>query len=103
MKRPRSIFKTVIVPIVVTIAIVPTFAIALWELLHGRGAATYTNVFGLTIHYTSLLVLVLALVLTLGVAYIARIAHFWCNGHDRAATLRKIDSLGSSFDSSGNK
>ena len=53
MNRPRYIFKTVIAPIVVTIAIVPTFAIALWELLHGRGAATYTNVFGLTIHYTS--------------------------------------------------
>jgi len=103
MKRRRSLFKTVIAPIVVTVAIIPTLAIALWEVLHGRGAASYTNVYGLPIQYTSLLILVLALVLTLAVAYIARIVYFWRNGHVGAAELRKVDSLGSSVDSGGDK
>ena len=103
MKRRRSVFKTVIAPIVVTVAIIPTLAIAVWEVLHGRGAATYTNIYGLPIQYMSLLILVLALVLALAVAYIARVVYFWRIGHDGVAKLRKIESPGSSVDSDGDK
>jgi membrane-anchored glycerophosphoryl diester phosphodiesterase (GDPDase) len=90
MKRQRFVFKTIVAPIVVAVAVVPTLAIAVWEVLHGRGAATYSNVYGLAIQHTSVLIFVLVLVLVLATAYIARIAYFWRNGHDGAAKLRKI-------------
>jgi hypothetical protein len=95
VKRRRSVFKTVIAPIFVMVAIIPTLEIAVWKALHGRGATTYANVYGLPIQYTSLLILALVLVLALAVAYIARIVYFWRNGRDGAAKLRKIESLGS--------
>jgi uncharacterized membrane protein YwaF len=103
VKRQRSVLRAIVAPIVVAIALIPTLAIAVWEVLHGRGAATYSNVYGLPVQYTSLLIVVLALVLVLAVAYIARVAYFWRNGHDSAAKLRKIDSPASSVDSGEEK
>jgi hypothetical protein len=103
MNRRRSVFKTIVAPIVVTVALIPTLAIAVWEVLHGRGAATYSNVYGLAIQYSSVLILIFVLGLALAVAYIARIVYFWRNGHDGAAKLQKIDSLGSSVDSGEGK
>jgi hypothetical protein len=103
MKRRRSIFKTLVAPIVVAVAFVPTLAIAVWEVLHGRGAATYSNVYGLAIQYTSVLIIVLVLVLALAAAYVARVVYFWRIGHDGAAKLRKIDSAGSSVGSGEEK
>jgi hypothetical protein len=103
MKGRRSVFKTVVAPIVVAVAFVPTLSIAVWEVLHGRGAATYSNVYGLAIHYTSVLILVLVLILALAVAYIARIVYFWRNGRDGAAKLRKIASIEPSLDSGDGK
>jgi hypothetical protein len=96
VKRRHPVLKTVIAPIVVAVAAIPMLAIAVREVLHGRGAATYTNVYGLPIHYTSSLILVLVLVLALAVAYTARIVYFWRTGRDGAAKLRKIESQGSS-------
>jgi hypothetical protein len=61
MKRRRSVFKTAIAPIVVLVVFVPTLAVAVWMVLHGRGAESYSNVYGLAIHYTSVLIFVLAL------------------------------------------
>jgi hypothetical protein len=43
--------------------------------LHGRGAESYSNVYGLAIHHTSVLILTAVVILVLGVAYIARLAH----------------------------
>jgi hypothetical protein len=103
MKRGRSVFKTIVAPIVVAVAFIPTLAIAVWEVLHGRGAATYSNVYGLAVHYTSVLILFLVLALALAVAFIARFVYFWRIGRDAAAKLRKIDSLGSSADSAEGK
>jgi hypothetical protein len=103
MKRRRSVLKTVIAPIVVLVVFVPTLAVAVWMVLHGRGAASYSNVYGLAIHYTSVLIFVLALVLAVAVAYVARIIYFWRNAHDGAAKLRKIESLSSSVDSINDK
>jgi hypothetical protein len=100
MKRPRSVLKTVVAPIVVTVAIIPTLSIAVWETFHGRGAANYSNFYGLAIPYTSVLILVLALVLAMAVAYIARVVYFWCDSHDRGVNLRKTGSRGASVDSS---
>jgi hypothetical protein len=103
MNRRRSVFKSIVAPIVVTVALIPTLAIAVWEVLHGRGAATYSNVYGLAIQHSSVLILVLVLGLALAVAYIARILYFWREGHDGTAKLRKIDSMGSSVDSGEGK
>jgi len=98
MKRRRSVFKTVVAPIVVAVAFIPTLAIAVWEVLHGRGAKSYSNVYGLSIQYTSILIVVLALVLVVAVAYVARVVYFWRNDRDGAAKLRKIESLEPSID-----
>jgi membrane-anchored glycerophosphoryl diester phosphodiesterase (GDPDase) len=103
MKGRRSAFKTVIAPIVVLVVFVPTLAVAVWMVLHGRGAESYSNVNGLAIHYTSVLIFVLALVLAVAVAYVARIIYFWRNAHDGAAKLRKIEALASSNDSINDK
>ena len=103
MKRGRSVFKTVIAPIVVIIVVVPTLGVAVWKVLHGHGAESYSNVYGLAIHYTSVLILVLALLLAVAVAYLARIVHFWRNAHDGTAKLRKIESLVSSAESINDK
>jgi membrane-anchored glycerophosphoryl diester phosphodiesterase (GDPDase) len=103
MKPRRSVFKTVIAPIVVLVVFVPTLAVAVWMVLHGRGAESYSNVYGLAIHYTSVLIFVLALVLAVAVAYVARIIYFWRNAHDGTAKLRKIESLASSVDSINDK
>jgi uncharacterized membrane protein YwaF len=90
MKRRRRAFKTVIAPIVVIVAIIPTLTTAVWEVLHGRGAAVYTNVYGLAIHYTSVLIMVAALIFALVVAYIARLFYFWRYGHGRVTELREL-------------
>jgi hypothetical protein len=44
MKRRRSILKTVAVSAVLAVALIPTLAIEIWEVLHGRGGTVYTNV-----------------------------------------------------------
>ena len=82
----------VIAPIIAAIAIVPTLLIAAWETLHGRGAASYSNVYGLTIPYVSVLIMVFVLAAVLAVAYVARLAYFWRNDHDDKAKLHKISS-----------
>jgi hypothetical protein len=76
MKRRRSIIKIVVVSVVFAAVFIPVVAAAVWQVLHGRGAAVYTNVYGLAIHYTSLLIMVAALILALGAAYIARLLYF---------------------------
>jgi hypothetical protein len=96
MKRRRSILKTVAISTVFAVAFVPTLAIALWEVLHCRGAAVYTNVYGLAIPYTSVLILVAALVAVLVIAFIARLIYFWRSGHDSGAVISKIDAGASS-------
>jgi NADH:ubiquinone oxidoreductase subunit 5 (subunit L)/multisubunit Na+/H+ antiporter MnhA subunit len=99
MKRPRFIFRNVVAPVIVMIGIIPTLAFAVWETIHGRGAASYSNVYGLSIPYVSVLILVLLLAFVMTVAYIARIVHFWRNEHDASAKLHKISSGASSVDS----
>jgi uncharacterized membrane protein len=99
MNRRRSVLRTVVVPIVAVLAFIPTLAVAVWEVLHGRGAAAYQNVYGLAIPYTSVLIVMLFLILVLAVAYIARIVYFWRYDRDGAAKIRKIESLASSVDS----
>ena len=77
MKFRRSVFKTIVAPVIAAVVFMPTVAIAVWEVAHGRGAATYSNVYGLAIHYTSVLILLFALALAALVAFIARAVYFW--------------------------
>ncbi len=51
MKRPRSVLRNIVAPILGAVATIPTLAIAVWETLHGHGAASYSNVYGLAIPY----------------------------------------------------
>ena len=77
MKSRRSVFKTIVAPVVAAVVFMPTVAIAVWEVAHGRGAATYSNVYGLAIHYIFVLILLFALALAALAAFIARAVYFW--------------------------
>jgi uncharacterized oligopeptide transporter (OPT) family protein len=103
MKPQRSVFKTVVAPIIVAIALVPTVAIAVWEVAHGRGAATYSNVYGLAIHYTSILIFLFAVFLAAIAAYVARVVYFWREGRVGAIDIRKISATRSPGDSADGK
>jgi hypothetical protein len=92
MKRRRSVLKIAAISSVLTAIVVPTLAVAVWQVLHGRGAAVYTNVYGLAIHYTSVLIMVAAVVLTLGVAYLARVVYFWRHDYGEVTELRELQS-----------
>jgi uncharacterized membrane protein YwaF len=95
MKHRRSILKTIVAPIVVIVAFIPTLAIAIREVLAGRGAATYSNVYELPIHYTSVLIIVAVLLLVIAVAYVARIVYFWRFRHIGTSKIRKTDACDS--------
>jgi uncharacterized membrane protein len=103
MKRRRFIFRNVIAPIVAAVACIPTLAIAIWKVTHGRGAAMYTNVYGLAMPYTSVLILVVVLIVVLSTAFIAREIYFWRNRHDGPSNSQKIDSRRSSVKLVGRK
>jgi hypothetical protein len=90
MKSRRSIPKIVAISAVLAAVFVPIGAAAVWQVLHGRGAAAYTNVYGLAIHYTSPLIMVAALILALGVAYIARLLYFRRYGNGAVTELREL-------------
>jgi hypothetical protein len=103
MKGRRSIFKTVVAPIVAAAVFLPTLATALWAVLHGRGAAVYSNVYGLSISYTSLLIAVAAVPLALGVAYVARLVYLWRYGYGDVTPMREIQSRTSYTDPGDSK
>ena len=84
MNRPRSFFGIVVGSIVVAVVFIPTLTISIWKVLHGRGAESYLNVYGLAIHHTSVLILAIVMVLIMGGAYVARIIHFWRYGEASA-------------------
>jgi hypothetical protein len=90
MKRQRSVFKTIVAPIVFAVAFIPTLAISVRAVLQGRGADVYSNVYGLAIHYTSLLIIVAALILALGAAYVARLLYFRRYGKGEVTELREL-------------
>jgi hypothetical protein len=90
MRRRRSIVKTVAVSVAFAAVFIPVVAAAVWQVLHDRGAAVYSNVYGLAIHYTSLLIVVAAFILALGVAYIARLRYFRRYGNGEVTELREL-------------
>jgi hypothetical protein len=90
MKRPRSIFKNIVAPIVGAMAILPTVVTAVRHVLEGRGAETYKNVYGLDLHYTSVLILIAALIFCVFAFYVARAVHFWREGRVGEFDIRKI-------------
>jgi hypothetical protein len=90
MKLRRSFFKTFVAPAIAGIAIIPTVLIAVSAVLKGRGADSYRSVYGLAIHYTSVLISIGVLLAAAATAYLARIIYFWRIGHDGAAKLHAI-------------
>ena len=91
MKRRHSNVKIVVVSLVFSAVLIPVVAAAVWQVLHGRGAAAYTNVYGLAIHYTSLLIMVAALILALGAACIGRVLYFRRYGNGEVTELRELE------------
>jgi uncharacterized membrane protein YwaF len=103
MEKRRSIFKTIVAPSVVAVALIPTVAVAVWEVAHGRGAATYSNVYGLAIHYTSILIFLSALLLAAVAAFVARTVYFWREARVGAIDIRKINVSRSPVDPADSK
>ncbi len=82
----------VIGSIVVTICMAPTVMLAMREVYRGHGAGTYTNVYGLTIHYTSLLILLGVVVVVMLAALIGRLVYFSRLQRDVRAVDRWIET-----------
>lgn len=64
--------------------------VAFWQARHGHGAGTYSNAYGLVIHWTSPLILAIVLGVTLLVAFIARLIILW---RDKCATATLIKQI----------
>jgi hypothetical protein len=92
MKGRRSIFKTVVAPIIAAAVVLPTLATALWAVLHGNGAVVYFNVYGLPISYTSVLISIAAVLLALGAAYVARLVYLRRYGYGDVTPIAEIQS-----------
>jgi hypothetical protein len=103
VKGRRSIFKSVVAPIVTVAVCLPTLATALRAVLHGRGGAVYFNVYGLFISYTSLLISVAAILLALVIAYVARLVYLWRYGYGDVTPIREIQSQSSYTDPAHSK
>ena len=78
--------------IVVAICMVPALLLAVREVYGGRGAGTYRNVYGLTIHYTSLLIMVALTLVVLLAVLIGRLLYFWRLRRDVRAVDRWIET-----------
>jgi hypothetical protein len=80
----------VVIAVVFAMVAAPTLMTAFWEIRHGHGAATYANVYGLAIHWTSPLILAIALAATLLLAFVARLIVLWRDKRDTATLISKI-------------
>jgi len=78
----------VIGAIVAVICLAPTLILALREVSGGRGAGTYTNVYGLAIHYTSVLITLGLTLAVLLAALVGRLLYFWRRRRDARAVDR---------------
>jgi len=86
MGRKRSIRQVVFIAIVFALVALA----AVWQVSRGHGADAYSNVWGLAIHWMSPLILVVALVVTLLVAFIARMIVLRRERRDAMKIIRKI-------------
>ena len=86
VKRRSRVAKIAMITIVVAIGIGGIVLDALYHAFSGRGAETYRNVYGLPIHYTSVLILIGITILALAVASFMR---WW----DRRAVRRLQDEI----------
>jgi hypothetical protein len=82
----------VIGAIVVTICLAPTLILAVREVARGHGAEIYTNVYGLAIHWTSLLIMVAFVFVVMLAALVGRLLYFWRIRRDARALDRWIDA-----------
>ena len=69
--------RIAIVSIVTILCFGPLIVRAVIEVLNGHGAGGYQNVYGLVIHWTSLLIAIAGLFLVLAIAFIARAIYYW--------------------------
>jgi hypothetical protein len=92
MKRRRSVLRNIAIASVMVLAIAPTLLNAVSQVLRGRGAAVYFNVYGLAIHYTSVLIFVAAFLVAVAVALIARLIYFWRRDRDPSAVVTSIET-----------
>ena len=69
--------RVAVVSVVTILCFVPLIVRAMIEVLHGHGAGDYQNVYGLPIHWTSLLIMIAVLLLALAIAFVARAFYYW--------------------------
>jgi hypothetical protein len=78
------------VAIVAAICFAPTLILAVREVAAGRGAGTYTNVYGLPIHWTSVVTMIGLVTLLMVVAGLGRLLYLWRVRRDAKAIDRLL-------------
>jgi hypothetical protein len=85
MKAAASKKRIVVVTVVMTIALVPLLLTAIHEVTRGHGGDAYRNVYGMPIHWVSVLTIAASLLLALLVGLVVR---WWQLRDDR--TVERI-------------
>lgn len=95
MSRPKRrvpVLVTVAFAAAATLGISGLLIRATFEILHGHGADTYSNVYGLQIHWVSVLTTAIAAGVALLVAVIARLFVMWRDQKEITALLKQRDA-----------
>jgi hypothetical protein len=92
MKRRVSVLSTIAIAAACTLAITGGILRALYEVIHNRGAETYRNVYGIQIHWITVLTSLGAGAAALLVAVVARMLVIWRDTRDTNAVIRQVDA-----------
>ncbi|HEX4153424.1 MAG TPA: hypothetical protein VHY75_14550 [Steroidobacteraceae bacterium] len=89
MKHKRRVLN-IVGAIVVVAVFTPTLLTAIWRVSQGRGSEVYQNVYGLQIHWISVIVFVLSIVCARCMALIARAIYKLRERHDETTLRRQV-------------
>lgn len=90
--RRVSILVTVVLGVAAALGISALVIRATFEILHGRGADTYKNVYGLPIHWVSVLTSLIAVGVALLVALGARLFVIWRDKREITELIKQLDA-----------
>lgn len=94
MSRPKRrvpVLVTAALAVAATLSISALVIRATFEMFHGHGADTYNNVYGLQIHWVSVLTTVIAVGVALLVALGARLFVIWRDKREIAELIKQLD------------
>jgi len=92
VKRRHSVLVVVSVAVAAGLGISGQFLRAIFEVSHDRGAETYRNVYGLEIHWISVITTLIAVALASLVALAIWVVFRWRDRRESDKLLRQINS-----------